>query len=280
MSFHDDIMEKVDRIAHYAGQPRLFDEDFFGAAYAAENIGLWRSRFSQFTKADPASAGELVTNLNTAATDLTVNNEGTLDAIDTEIHEWTGRAAEGFRGYVGQVKDAVGLQCDAVKALSKIAEAHQKMLEGMRQDVRCLADNTIEALQTSGGGDGGWSFGFAVLAAAAYVLSAATAGGAAVVWAAVAGFSSVASTATTTATIAGQSQVEKLQSMEQALEDLRDAVIQEQQRLQAALRAVTDFFAQYQIDIRPSRPMIATPMSNTPSEKSWTIEDFSPTPGT
>jgi hypothetical protein len=278
VSFHDDMMDKVDLIAEYAARPNIFSSDMMGALYAEANIGLWRSQFGQFTKADPESAGELVTDLTTAGTNLNVNNEGTLDSISTEVHEWTGRAADGFRDYVGEVKDAVSLQVDAIKALSMLAEAHQKMLQAVREDLERIADNTIVALRTSsGGGGGGLSFGFAVLAAAAYVLSAGTA--APVMWAVVAGFASVASSATATATIEGQSQVEKLQSMEQALGDLREATLQEQARIQAGLKAMLDFFEVNIAEIRPRRPPIATPMSLTPTDKGWTTADFYPTPG-
>jgi hypothetical protein len=277
VSFHDDMMDKVDLIAYYAGQPNIFDSDLMGAVYAEANVGVWRSQFESFTKADPESAGQLVTDLTTAATNLNVNNEGTLDSISTELHEWTGRAADGFREYVGEVKDAVSLQVDAIRALGVLAEAHQKMLQAVREDLERIADDTITLLRTTSGGGGGLSFGFAVLAAATYVLSAGTA--APVMWAVVAGFASIASSATATATIEGQSQVEKLQSMEQALRDLREATLQEQARIQAGLKAMLDFFETNLTEIRPSRPLVTRPMSATPTEKGWTTDDFYPTPG-
>ena len=134
-----------------------------------------------------------------------------------------------------------------------------------------------DCARITGGGGGGLSFGFAVLAAVTYVLSAGTT--APVLFAVVAGMASVASTATATATIQGRSQVEKLQSMEQALEDLRAATLQEQERIQAGLKAILDFFAANITEIRPNRPLITQPLSASPNEKGWTTDDFYPTPG-
>jgi hypothetical protein len=226
-----------------------------------EAFDFIETMFESHTQRDPSRLDAMRDDLRRVDTTLRNPVTGGIDTVKGKVEDWRGEAAEHFWGeYLTQLPDILDNQLAYAGMLNAVLDAVQTMLNESRQAVINLGDKTIQALDAveDDGGGGGFSIGLAIGAAVAGVLSAATAGTAAIAWAVVAGAAGVGSSLTAEeATVGGANVNEVIRSMVEANAQLWETQHTIEQDIANLLNEDLDQVTQNPSFFRPPLPLVA-----------------------
>ncbi|TCP43867.1 hypothetical protein EV191_12021 [Tamaricihabitans halophyticus] len=220
--------------------------------------------FTAFKAGDPEPAEQAVAALSGVKSQITEDMHQNLNGLDLYLEDWRGDAADNFRRYTYQMKDALMRKQECVSAAEQAMLAYQQMMQSYRDAILGLIESSQAAMDKIDEANEMASdkVKLSIIATVVAVGAALTAGAAAPVLAGVGAALVAGGTSYQILTMQAEKKGEVIVKMIEEGDKILAEVDDAKERVSKAFFAVTEYVTNVNEenlpDVRPERPDIVT----------------------